>query len=73
MITGQTLKYTDNIVDDGSTDNSAQIMEQYAQKDDRIVLIRKNAGQVRQNRGMQEQQENIYCFSTATISTSLRW
>ena len=46
MITGQTLRNIQIIcVDDGSTDNSAQIIEQYAQKDDRIVLIReKNAG-----------------------------
>lgn len=57
MITGQTLRDIQIIcVDDGSTDNSAQIIEQYAQKDDRIVLIReKNAGAgAARNRGMQE-------------------
>ena len=41
MITGQTLRNIQIIcVDDGSTDNSSQIIEQYAQKDDRIVLMR---------------------------------
>ena len=57
MITGQTLRDIQIIcVDDGSTDNSSQIIEQYAQKDDRIVLIReKNAGAgAARNRGMQE-------------------
>jgi len=57
MITGQTLRNIQIIcVDDGSTDNSSQIIEQYAQKDDRIVLIReKNAGAgAARNRGMQE-------------------
>lgn len=57
MITGQTLRDIQIIcVDDGSTDNSSQIIEQYAQKDDRIVLIReKNAGAgPARNRGMQE-------------------
>lgn len=45
-IIGQTLKEIEILcVDDGSTDNSAKILEEYAQKDQRVkVFTQKNAG-----------------------------
>lgn len=55
-ITSQTLREIEIIcVDDGSTDSSAQILEEYAKKDGRIrVLHQKNAGAgAARNLGMQ--------------------
>ena len=46
-VVNQTLKEIEIIcINDGSTDNSKQILEDYARKDDRIKIInRKNSGQ----------------------------
>lgn len=44
-VTGQTLRDIEIIcVDDGSTDQSSQIIETYAKKDDRIKVIHKENG-----------------------------
>ena len=45
-IVGQTLTDIEIIcINDGSTDNSLEIIEKYAKKDDRIVIInKKNSG-----------------------------
>lgn len=51
----QTLKDIEIIcINDGSTDNSSQVLEQYAQKDNRIIIINQiNSGQsIARNKGL---------------------
>ena len=58
-IIGQSLKEIEIIcVDDGSTDESACILQEYAQKDSRmIILTQKNAGAgIARNAGMEAAQ-----------------
>lgn len=53
------------LVDDGSTDNSPRICDEYAQKDDRIVVIhKKNSGQaIARNFGLEVASRKIYNVS----------
>ena len=64
-ITGQTLRETEIIcVDDGSSDASVSILEEYRRKDNRIKIIRQEnqgAGAAR-NTGMKEAQGDYLCF-----------
>jgi len=56
------------IVDDGSTDNSVNVIEQYALKDQRIVLIsQKNSGKpsIARNRGIKQSSGDILTFIDA--------
>ena len=52
------------IIDDGSTDNSCEVIDAYQQKDDRIVYIyQQNQGQsVARNRGLAEARGKFICF-----------
>ena len=67
-ITGQTLRETEIIcVDDGSSDGSVSVIEEYRQKDGRIRIIRQEnqgAGAAR-NTGMKEAQGEYLCFLDA--------
>ena len=67
-ITGQTLRETEIIcVDDGSSDGSVSVIEEYRQKDGRIRVIRQEnqgAGAAR-NTGMKEAQGEYLCFLDA--------
>ncbi len=67
-ITGQTLRETEIIcVDDGSSDASVSILEEYRRKDNRIRIIRQEnqgAGAAR-NTGMKEAQGEYLCFLDA--------
>lgn len=59
----QTLRNIEIIlIDDGSTDNSPRICDDYAKKDDRIIVIHKeNAGQaVARNVGLEVANRKIY-------------
>lgn len=52
-VVNQTLKEIEIIcVNDGSTDNSLQILEEYAKKDDRIMVISKENGGISSARNM---------------------
>ena len=71
-IVGQTLKDIEIIcVDDGSTDNSLDILKEYEQKDKRVKVIQqKNAGAgAARNNGLSI--ANIFLFLILMISLSL--
>ena len=62
-VIGQTLKDIEIIVvNDGSTDNSLDIITQYARKDSRIVML--------VNLLSKQHTENMYNISTGTISSN---
>ena len=67
-ITGQTLRETEIIcVDDGSSDGSVDILEEYRRKDSRIRIVRQEnqgAGAAR-NTGMKEARGDYLCFLDA--------
>ena len=61
-IVGQTLKETEIIcVDDGSSDRSPEILDEYARRDNRVRLIsQRNAGAgAARNRGLSEAKGEI--------------
>ncbi|MCI9167565.1 MAG: glycosyltransferase family 2 protein [Dorea sp.] len=67
-VTGQTLKEIEIIcVDDGSVDDSARILEEYAARDDRIrVISQENAGAgAARNRGLSEASGEYLSFLDA--------
>ena len=67
-VVGQTLKEIEIIcVNDGSTDGSAQILEEYAKKDERIrVITQKNGGAgAARNAGMKAATGEYYSFLDA--------
>ena len=57
------------VVDDGSSDTTAQIVREYASGDSRIqLMIQKNAGPAAaRNKGMEHAAGDIIAFVTATI------
>ena len=62
-VVGQTLEDIEIIlVDDESTDNSPQICEDYAKKDNRVIVIhQKNSGQAKaRNAGLEVATREIY-------------
>lgn len=72
-VIGQTLKDIEIIVvNDGSTDNSLDIITQYARKDSRIVTStnRTRALLMLVNRVSKQHTENMYNISTGTISSN---
>lgn len=72
-VIGQTLKDIEIIVvNDGSTDNSLDIITQYARKDSRIVIVDKpnEALLMLVNRVSKQHTENMYNISTGTISSN---
>lgn len=64
-ITGQTLKEIEIIcVDDGSTDNSMEILKEYARQDKRVIILEQHnsgAGMAR-NRGMKQASGEYLAF-----------
>lgn len=69
----QTLKDIEIIVvNDGSTDNSLDIITQYARKDSRIVIVDKpNEGLAYARKsGIEAAHGNMYNISTGTISSN---
>ena len=70
-VIGQTLKDIEIIVvNDGSTDNSLDIITQYARKDSRIVIVDTRVLLMPVNRVSKQHTENMYNISTGTISSN---